>query len=265
MTPFVVNYDAVYRLRASVITVAMQLVRANSLRPAVKAVGFLESALHYPMVPFNGHLSNDVRAKYTREFCKTLATLKTLVTKGNLHPVIAVAITLAVAWHANFSDSATSATAKAIMRALPNTLEVRTLSAMVDGYGRIFLGPTKPNMWRMRLNEWMANVVADLATAYPGAIDLRRFLESCLKLITETQLTKEDTTNTLIHELLRTRPDFALELVESAQQSPNGPLAVYLGQALFFVVHNNKENGRRWARRLLDAGGAQFQRAVGRA
>lgn len=263
--PFVVNYDAVKDLRARAIEAATRLLQCGSLRAGVKAAEFLGSALSYPMVPFAGGLSDSTRKKYSTEFRRTLATLRRLTSNSNLDPVIQIAIARAVEWHANFADRATSRMAQAIMNALPNTLEFRTLSALVDGFGRIFLGRPDANEWQARLNKWMADIVADLATAHPDADSLRQFLERCLNRIIEAELAKEYSTNTLIHEILRSRPDFALELVEYAKQCPDTPLFTYLGPALFFVINGDKEEGRRWSRRFLDTGEARFQKAVGQA
>jgi transcriptional regulator with XRE-family HTH domain len=260
--PFIVNYEAVDALRKGVIGMAVRLLRGNSLRSAAKAAGFLKGALRYPMPPFSAELPHNIREKYTVEFRETLGTIKRLVTAGNLDPVIMIAIAHAVSWHANFAENAT---ARAIVRALPDTLEVRTLSALVDGFGSIFLGRPDANTWQTRLNKWMAEIVADLSTAYPNAADLRQFLESCLARIAEAQLAKEDSTNTLVRQVLQTRPDFALDLVENASHSSGSRLAVWLGSALFFVLQDNRVVGRRWSRRLLDSGDARFQCAVGNA
>jgi hypothetical protein len=126
------------------------------------------------------------------------------------------------------------------------------------------LGRPDASTWQKRLDEWIADIVNDLATEFPDAPKLRAFIERCVSLLSQAGLSRVDSVHTLIHKLIVSRSDFALELVESGPDCRRGPLAPYIGVALFCVLAETPETGRRWSQRYLDSGDIDLQCAVGR-
>jgi transcriptional regulator with XRE-family HTH domain len=264
LAPYFVNYDVVAPLRGKVVAAALKLVQSPSVKVAVRAVRFLESALRYPMSIMGARVPDELYALYGKEFEATLVAVDKIVRTGTLDPVVVIAIAHAISWHVNFANKGTHKVAKKITARYPTSLEFRVLSALADGFGRIFLR-FDPNTWQMRLNKWIADIVADLARDYPDAGPLRQLLESSLLRIREAELAKDNSSHTLIFELLRTRADLAVDVVESALQYPEGPLASHQGNALFFVLEHGANLGRYWARRFLDSGHPTLQIAVAQA
>ena len=264
MKPFKVRYEAVAALRAQVIDAAIALLQRDASKAAVRAAAFLEDALRYPMSILGLHITDEDRAVYTGEFLKTLATLKKLVKKG-IDPTVVIAIARTISWHANYGPSKTARAARDIMKALPTNLEFRVLAGLADGFGRIFIGRFEANTWQTRLNDWIATLATDLSKAYPEASRLRQFLEACLERLAISGLSRDGSSHVLLLEVLRRRPDVSADVVEAALQGHTGRLGAYLGASLFHVLEKNRDQGRRWARRLLDTGDTGFQAAVGQA
>jgi transcriptional regulator with XRE-family HTH domain len=265
MKAFKVRYEAVAALRAQVIDAAIALLQGVSTKAAVRAATFLEHALRYPMSILGLQITDEDRGVYTGEFLKTVATLKKLVKRGTLDPTVVIAIAHTISWHANYGPSETARAARAIMKALPTNLEFRVLAGLADGFGRIFIGHFEANTWQTRLNDWIATLATDLSNAYSEAPRLRQFLESCLERMAITGLSRDGSSHVLLLEVLRRRPDLAADVVEAALQGRPGQLGAYLGAALFHVLDKNRDQGRRWARRLLDSGDTGFQAAIGQA
>jgi len=264
MKPFKVRYEAVAALRAQVIDAAIALLQGDATKAAVRAVGFLEDALRYPMSILGLHITDEDRAVYTGEFLKTLATLKKLVKKG-IDPTVVIAVARTISWHANYGPSKTARAARDIMKALPTNLEFRVLAGLADGFGRIFIGRFEANTWQTRLNDWIATLATDLSKAYPEGPRLRQFLEACAERLAVSGLSRDGSSQVVLLEVLRRRPDVAADVVEAALQGRSGRLGTYLGASLFHVLEKNRDQGRRWARRLLDSGDTVFQAAVGQA
>jgi transcriptional regulator with XRE-family HTH domain len=265
MKPFKVRYDAVAALRARVIQAAITLLSGASTNIAVRAAAFLEDALRYPISILGLQITDEDRAVYTGEFLKTLARLKELVESGSLDATVVIAIARTISWHANYGTSETARVARAIVEALPTNLEFRVLAGLADGFGRTIIGRFEADSWQTRLDTWIATLVTDLSRAYSEAPRLRQFLEASLERMGIAGLSRDGSFHLLLPEVLRRRPDLAADVVEAALQGRSGRLGVYLGASLFHVLVNDRDQGRRWARRLLDSGDPGFQAAVGRA
>ncbi|HET7085149.1 MAG TPA: helix-turn-helix domain-containing protein [Rhizomicrobium sp.] len=264
MTPFVVNYDAVEDLRAQVIAAAIDVLQGDG-RPAVIAAKFMQSVLRYPMPIMSVRISDKTMEQYTAEFLGTLAMLRDLVVTGRLDPLVMIGMAEAVSWHAHYAGRETAAAANDILDALPTTLEFRVLSALADGYGRVFMGKFEPNAWQAELNKWIGGIAADLSRANPSAEDLYRYLEGALEQVAQAGLAQEGSTNSLVYEVLRTRPDLCQYMVEHAMGENEARLTTYLGNALFHYLVADRKAGRVWARRLLDSGNSRLQVGVAQA
>jgi transcriptional regulator with XRE-family HTH domain len=265
LMPFTVNYDAVAPMRARVIDRTIGFLSGPSLRAAGRASAFLKDALRYPMASFGGRISDSVLALYTAEFRKTLSRLRNLVQSDTLDPVVMVAIAHAIAWHVHYAGGETAAVARKLFAELPTDLAFRLLTALSDGFGRVFLGRLDANTWQSRLNAWVADLVKDLSAAYPKAAQLRPVLEEALARTAEAGLAKDHSGHVLIREILHKRMDLARLVVEEASADSESRLSVYLDAALLQVLHAAPDTARRYARHFLDSGTIAFQCAVGRA
>jgi transcriptional regulator with XRE-family HTH domain len=263
--PFTVNYGAVCDMRERVIDRAIMLLSTPSLRAIGQAADFLGDAIRYPMGSFGMRVADSVIERYTAEFCKTIERLSELVQSETIDPIVPVAIAHAVSWHAHYAGGETAAIARELFAALPKSLEFRLLGALSDGFGQIFLGRMDANTWQSRLNAWIEALVKDVSVAYPKAAVLGTVIENALARVIEAGLAKRGSSRTLIHEILRARIDLARLVVEDATKSADSRLSVYLDAALSKVLHSDPEEGRRWARHLLDTGNVALQSAVGRA
>jgi transcriptional regulator with XRE-family HTH domain len=257
---FLVNYDVVQPLRARVVDAAIAMLSDNDARRAVLAAEFLQSALRYPM-----DAPEVLQAKYTAEFMGTLRRLNALVRLGKLDPVVLIAIAHAISWHVSFGAHGPDVRAQEIMDNLPQNLEFRTLAALADGWGQIFIDRGDIPTWQARLNTWIAELTADISAAYPDASDLRRFLEASLTRIVNSALAKDNSTHVLIHRILQKRPDLSVEVVRTATDHPDAYLTRELGVALGMVLLTDTNAGRRWARRLLDSNHIPLQIGVAQA
>lgn len=265
MRAFEVNYDAVKELRRQVIDAAFRFLEQGPPVAAGIAADFIGNAVRYPMGILGQRIQDSTLDKYTAEFVETLERLRVLVASGRLHDAVMIGIADSISWHANYATRGTKAKAREIMDALPNTLEFRTLGALADGWGQIFVGRMDANSWQARVNKWMADLCADLQGRFPDPAELFRFVEDRLKRLAAFSTGRKNSSSVLVHQLISTRPDFAAYLVETAFDQTDALLAASLGTALFFYFQTDAEAAREAARRLFDSGNPPFQMAVGHA
>src|SRR5205807_5675890 len=82
----------------------------------------------------------------------------------------------AISWHAHHGAEETSTAARRILDSLPNSLEFRSLLALVDGYGHIIERYTDYQEHDKKWSEYLSALVADLLQAYPDGEALRAFI-----------------------------------------------------------------------------------------
>lgn len=265
MKPFFVRYEAVEPLRKKVVAAAIQLLRRPPGSTTTAATGFLDRALSYPLGQFGSEMTLATRDLYTAEFQGTLEQLHTLVKSEQFDPLVLVGIAKAVRWHSHYADDKTNAVAKAIIAGLPKSLEFRMTGALTEGFSDAVLDRYDPSNWHRWLEAFHSQIVKDLNATYPTAPKLREFIEQCINRVTVAKLSKPNTRHAVFGAVLHARPDFAVEMCGYCLEHIDSLLVQHLGEALGFVVVNDIEAGRRWARRFLDTGDVRFQQAVGEA
>ena len=95
-----------------------------------------------------------------------------------------VGIAKAVSWHANYSGSDTSASAKRVRAALASSLDYRVLETLSDGYGSDLRRQDRKNfeaLW----DKYLKSLAADVVAAYPEGEALRRYIAAQLHHIQE--------------------------------------------------------------------------------
>lgn len=265
MRAFEVNYDAVKELRGQVIDAAFRFLEQGPPNAAGVAADFIGNAVRYPMGILGQRIQDTTLDKYTAEFVETLERMRVLVASGRLDDAVMIGIADSISWHASYAGRGTKAKAREIMAALPKTLEFRTLGALADGWGQIFVGRMDANTWQSRVNKWMADLCADLKARFPKPAELFRFVEERLQQLALFNTGRKNSSSVLVHQLISTRPDFSAYMVENAFDQADTMLGESLGTALFFHFQSDPESAREAARRLFDSGDLRFQMAVGHA
>jgi transcriptional regulator with XRE-family HTH domain len=261
---FLVNQEFVQDLRERVVDTTIDLLSHLDLTVAVKAASFLSDAIRYPMGILNLKASKDTMEKWTGEFVGTIRKIQKVTEMRALDSLVLVAIVRSVSWHKNFRpDGETGSAAKALVDAIPNTLEFRTLCAFTDGWGHHF-GRIAPETYERDWNTHMDGIAQALVDRYPDGAVLWKFVDDILGRIEKAHGRQYDGPHILYGRLIAASPKFALETVLQALRNPNGPTARFDALALAEVMKTDRKRGTELARTFAANGATNLLAAVAR-
>lgn len=262
--PFMVTPKVVAKLRERVLDLVFELLRDQNPRVSSRAAQALQESLHYPIGLFNAKVSPSLREEWTELFCQTLIRIESVVKSNTYDPLVLVGIAKAVSWHALYSKSETKLYAQKIRAALSQSLDYRTLTAFVDGYGHE-LRRIDPGNFEEDLKKYYDKLARDIVAAHPSGEDLRRYLDSLLDHI---QMASQDVSSSpyvLYGNLLRASPNLAEATVLDALNNPLSHTARFTADALLVLWLKDKAEGRKMAAAFLREGNEKLAPYVGRA
>ncbi len=129
-----VRIEAVEGFRSRVLDLAFTEARSADLRRAVHAVQALGTSITYPHGMFGRHVSTEERDRWTPQFVKTVDRLGQLAANEKLDPVVSVAVTQALRWHAQYSATATGPAARAALARIANAVDRSLAQVLHDGW-----------------------------------------------------------------------------------------------------------------------------------
>lgn len=259
LTRFLHHYEVVAPFRARVIDRMFDLLRHHDLKVArLTGVAFAD-ALRGPFGLLNSETPRSVSETYEREFDQTLVRLRKEVAKG-LPASTLLAIAGSVVWHAR-NGGANAKAAAAVLKAMPTDLDFRTRSALVDGWGNIFVKAANPGRWRDQLQVWIDPIAADVLATYPEPEDRRDYLEAALDEMNASGHPLSSA-HVLVQTLLQDQPEFARALIEDAEARPQSSTASFIAGALSTLIRHDPVEARTIARRWLGAAEPIFPRSV---
>ncbi|WP_426042729.1 helix-turn-helix domain-containing protein [Brevundimonas sp. TWP2-3-4b1] len=259
LTRFLHHYEVVQPFRARVVERLFELLRDGNLRVArLTGVAFAD-ALRGPFGLLNSETPKSVIETYEAEFDQTLARLRKEVAKG-LPASTLLAIAASVVWHVRHGGANAKAAA-AVLKAMPNDLDFRTRSALVDGWGNIFVKAANPGRWRDQLQIWIDPIAADILAAYPEPEDRRAYLEAALDEMNASGHPLSSA-HVLMQTVLQDQPAFARALIRDAEARPRSATASFCAGALSTLIRHDLTEARIVARRWLESANPTLQRSV---
>lgn len=261
MSPFLVNYERVKPQRERLIDRMLALMVGDNPRAGQHAAKLFERALQPPTGSMGSSVPDELHAIYEAEFVGTLEKLHAAVRDG-LKPAVLISLARAISWHASYATGATAEPARAILAELPNSLEFRTWTALVDGYGQVFLGRWDPETWEANVTKWIGDLAADLRAKFHDPEELRAYIEDALSGLDAAGL-ERGSSHVLMMSLLRDNPALAHAVLNDAFARPNSLTASFASFAITEVLTTDPADGRTIVRRMLQAEDAGLRRMAG--
>lgn len=261
ISPFLIRYDLVQPHRARLIDRMLELMAGENPRAGQRAAQLLESALRAPMSTMGSIVPDALHERYQAEFVETLGKVEAAMQTG-LGPAVLISIARAISWHATYADGPTSEPAKALLARLPTDLEFRTWTALVDGYGQVFLGRWDAETWEARVTKWIGDLVTDLKARLPEPEQLRVFIEKALVGLREAGLDR-GSSHVLMSSLLRDDLALCHAMLADTFTRPDSPTAHFASIAITEVLTAEPTAGRELVRKMLASEDAGIRRMAG--
>lgn len=253
---FNVAPKAVGPLRKRAVTAVIELLGNPDIRVSTRAAEALGHALRYPMDAAKDH--------WTGLFCETIEEIDRAVHSHSYDPLVLVGIAKAIAWHEQYSKSATSKPAKELKNTLTASLEYRVFATLSDGYGMEFRR-FNPKTFDADWKKFLQSLASELIAKFPQGESLRQYIAQQLEHIQAANSEAPPSPHVLYGSLLRASPTLPEVTIANALKDPVSLTARFVGDALQTLWLNDVEAGRVAMQRLLASSSAELQAHVGRA
>ena len=255
---FSVSPTFVGPLREKVIDAAVGLLAHPATRLGVLAARFLGKAIQYGM-----NCTPEARRLWTDEFIGTLSKVESAVRTGNLNALVLVEIVQSVSWHAHRLKRETSAAARRVLDAIPDTFAFRTAVALLNAYGAV-LGTDDFELLRKEIGARIDALVAEWLTAYPNVEELRNALATAIEQVDHAR-PKSISSSDFFWRLIRASPELAPAIVTNALVDTTSRTRSCIGMALGKMMLDDRAAGSQAVSRVLKDGAPDLVSLVGRA
>ncbi|MGY3695393.1 chromosome segregation and condensation protein ScpB [Bradyrhizobium sp. USDA 3240] len=255
---FGVNLDAVGKLRARVVDATVATLSNQNTRAAVLAGRLLEEALRGPMDP-----RPEALPKWAADFALTLNKIADHIATHDVDPLALIEVGGAVWWQAHHGFPETRAIAQRILNFLPQSLEFRTLRALVDGHGTAIKLHADYREHRKRWDGYLLDLVTDLVKAYPDGETLRGFVAADMNHINANYPDAGSSGHLLFSRLISGSLALARAMLEDALAHPDSSTRPFVATALAKVAQHDRDECLAWMKRFGRSGAADLRAAVG--
>jgi hypothetical protein len=259
--PHLVNAKAISPLRDKVLNAVIDLLFNLDVRVAVLAADALQDAFRYPMGLFNSTVPTKTRDGWTDRFVAGLQALETALTTKAVDDLVLLSVWRAVSWHVQYGKGKTSDAARRIKALLPDTLEFRTLTVLIDGHG-IELRRIDRVDHEKKWAAYIDKLVKELLAAYPNAEMLRAFIAGLLTRIRKNYDKTSATPYVLYEGLIRASVDYSWATLENALADPESETLRFVPGALAALWDHNPDKARGMIAKLLATGREQLRASV---
>lgn len=259
--PHFVKVKAIKPLRTKVLNAIIDLLSHPDVRVGVLAADALAKAFRYPMGMFNSTVSSKTRDKWTSVFVEGLQAIEAALKARAADDLVLLSIWKAVSSHAQRETGEASDAARQLQALLPDTLEFRTLTMLIDGHGIEFrwIDPIKH---REKWAAHIAKLVQDISGIYPDAEARRAFIARLLGRITKNYKRASATPYALYEALIRTSIDFCRATLDNALADFESETARFVPGALAALWGHSPDEARPAIAKLLATGREQFRSSV---
>ncbi|MER6590350.1 hypothetical protein ABT214_00475 [Micromonospora purpureochromogenes] len=240
---FELDHAVVSPLRREVVELVLEELTSADRWVAVRAAETLEKALQYPHGFYGRTVPLEQQDEWTPDFLETLGQLRDLVTTRPIEPVVALAVRRSLWWHARHAPGATRAAAKAVLEALPDSIEYEIAVALHDGWADLLddvddfheaqrmLAEQLESLARRALETWSeSSLLEELAAGLQAEQDAA---------MTGRQANPEP----FAHALMRNRPSLAQALVASVIREPESPVSRLLPVTVQELLQSDADAG----------------------
>jgi len=262
--PHFVKVEAIKPLRNKVLNRIIDLLFKPELHVGVLAADALAKAFNYPMGMFNSTVSLKTRDEWTSVFVEGLQAIEAALRARPADNLVQLSVWKAISWHVQYGKGDASDVARRLQACLPNSLEFRTLTVLIDGHGIEFrrIDPIKHR------EKWAAHVAAlvkDLEITYPNVEARRAFIGGLLGSISKNYKRSSATPYALYEALLRSSVDFCRVTLDNALVHPESETVRFLPGALIALWDHSPDEARASIEKLLATRREQFLSSVAQA
>lgn len=259
--PHFVNVEAIKLLRNKVLHAVIDLLFDPQVRVGVLAATALSKAFRYPMGMFNSSASPETRDKWTGVFVEGLQAIEAALKARAADDLVLLSVWKSISWHIQYGKGDASDAARRIQALLPDTLEFRALTVLIDGHGIEFrrFDPIKHQ------EKWAAHIAKlarDISSTYPEAEARRVFIADLLAHIMKNYKRGTATPYALSETLIRTSVDFCRATLDDALIHPGSETARFVPGALAALWDHNQDQARNAIPELLATGHEQLRVSV---
>ncbi|AIC31306.1 helix-turn-helix domain-containing protein (plasmid) [Rhizobium etli bv. mimosae str. IE4771] len=251
MSPFLVEYDVVAKLRARLIDRIIELLESDNERAAFHAARMIEDSVRSPYGMMNNDVPAALKAKYENEFSETIARIASLLTKGTLAPTTIIRVIRSLNWYAKYGRGLLHDQVSKLFRMLPADLDFRFHAAIAEGAEYTFVGQTPFDSWS-REQEWRTAFVTELLAAYPDRNVLCDALVARLKTVKSVGMSVFPAAQ-LVNRMVNADPRIGATIIERSLSDPDTILRTYLGHAVGAVFETQPDQGRSMIARMIEA------------
>lgn len=252
ISQFFIAADSVRPLRDRVIGLALSEIVTGDLLRESRAVRLLGGALRYPAAIRGPDGIRASASEWTPIFCVTLEKIKREVALLPVRPVIAVAIRQELLWHLEYSPSETRESAREVIQALGDELQVRLACALHDGWCHLFRGRTGDfAIDDLEKQRQMDELSREVLRIYGDDQLLQQVMEN----IAENRVVfpnREGSAGQFVWTLVKHRATFGEALCNDVIDNPSNPCKYLAPVALAAVGEANPDALVVLARRMVD-------------
>lgn len=260
-SPFFVRQEAVSSLRREVIDAAIARLDSKQIDIAILSARALSDALRYPMGQFGAVAPETDRSGWTDEFVVTLNAIKDKVLSSPVDPFVWLELLSSISWHAKFAAGKTSEVAKEIFDLTPDSMEFRTIRALIDGYGHLIENPD----FETRQREWQETIqktANEITNAFKTPEEAVQFSANTLEKIDKIKQGQGVSPHILLHELLASSASLASPLLEYALDNPQSAIGRHIPIALPKAYEEDVEKGRKFTQRILATDSRELKKSL---
>ncbi|WP_316176348.1 helix-turn-helix domain-containing protein [Bradyrhizobium sp. SZCCHNRI1073] len=259
--PHFVNVKAIKPLRTKVLSAVVNLLFHSDVRIGVLSAEALAKAFRYPMGMFNSAASQETLNEWTAVFVEGLKTIEAALSARQLDDLVLLSVWKSVSWHVNYGKGDASDAARNIKALLPNTLEFRTLTVLIDGHG-IEFRRIDPISHQSKWAAHIAKLVEDISRTYSDAEARRTFIAALLTRITKNYKRSSATPYSLYEALIRASVDFCRATLDNALIDPESETARFVPGAVAALWDHSPDETRASISKLLATGHEHLRTAV---
>jgi hypothetical protein len=210
---------------------------------------------------FNSTVPTKTRDEWTDAFVAGLQAVESALKTIAVDDLVLLAVWRTVSWHVQYGKGKTTDAARRLKALLPDRLEFRTLTVLIDGHGNEFRRIDRVDHEK----KWAAHIdklVKDLLAAYPNAEKLRAFIAGLLARIRRNYGRTSATPYILYDGLIRASVDYSRATLEDALADPESETLRFVPGALATLWNYNPDEARHMVPKLLSTGREQLRASV---
>jgi transcriptional regulator with XRE-family HTH domain len=256
---FNVSPEAVAPLRRKVVDKTVALLTHRNVRVGVLAARFLQKAIQYGM-----NATLETLKAWTKEFVDTLERIESVLRTTSLDPLVLIQIAFSVGWHAQNDQRGTSAAAKRVLEAMPDSFELRTYTSLLNAYGA-WRDPADYHALTKEIGERITALVREWLEVYATPEELRSALAEAMHHVIKNAPPKSTTSTEFQWYLIRASLGLAHAIAENAIADPASPTRRCAGLALAKIMFDDRDAALGVADRFFAEGSTDLAGAIGHA